>query len=55
MWSLEALSYEYDIANNGCTVTRVIEGRIDGDQLWREVFLGWPVDIPPKWQYQKHT
>lgn len=37
MWSLEALSYKYDIANLICTLSRLIEGIIDNDQLWWEM------------------
>jgi hypothetical protein len=50
MWSLEALSYENDITNDGGTVTRAYERRIDNDQLWRRKICTRTVDIPPKWQ-----
>lgn len=33
MWSLEALSYKYDIANLTGTLSRLIAGIIDNDQL----------------------
>ncbi|GDX06476.1 hypothetical protein BSPA111_26870 [Buttiauxella sp. A111] len=50
MWSLEALSYEYDIADNDGTVTRGIEGIIDADQLGGTLLYRVKVDLPPKWQ-----
>ena len=55
MWSLEALSYDYDIANNGVTVTRSNEGTIDADQRKWGAFYGEKVDIPLKWHQQNSS
>jgi len=50
MWSLEALSYKYDIAHLTGKVSRLIEGIIDNDQLWWGMSQAQRGDIPLKYQ-----